>query len=128
MQKLTEKSQSGGRVEFFGDYDQNFFLAHPQGNINPSLLKEDVTQARKFAKTLNAPWTYITNTEDVLFVNPFNLVYLKDVKKIRHLKRIVIFAPHLIHRIMIHLVSKIVQPDLIITNRSEYEKLLRNIH
>lgn len=127
MKKMTEKRNLLGRVEFFKDLKRNFFLARPHGIINPSLLREDLENAHRFANECNAPWTYITNTEDVRLVNPFNLAYLKEVKKIKHLKKIVIYAPGFINRWMIRLASFIVQPDLIIKHEDEFQKYLLKV-
>lgn len=125
MRKITEKKQSGGKLNIFEDDKKGIFLAEPHGIINPSLLREDLEQARSFANRLNKPWMYVTNTEDVKLVNPFNLMYLKEVKKIKNLQRIVIFVPNIINLMLIKLASFIVQPDKLITERSEFEKLIQ---
>jgi ribosome-binding ATPase YchF (GTP1/OBG family) len=124
MRKVTEKKQSGGKLNIFEDDKKGIFLAEPHGIINPSLLREDLEQARTFANRLNKPWMYVTNTEDVKLVNPFNLMYLKEVKKIKNLQKIVIFVPNPINYLLIKLSSFIVQPDKLITKRSHFEKLI----
>lgn len=127
-QKVTEKTQSGGRLEIFEDQKNAFFLARPHGIINPSLLKEDLERARGFANKVNRSWSYITNTEDIWLVNPFNLMYLKEVKKIKKLKQIVVFAPSLINRTLIKLASFIVRPDRIIKDADEFNRFMRKVH
>lgn len=127
MKKITEKDRLVGKLELFEDKDRHFFLAKPHGMINPSLLKEDLERARTFANEVNAPWTYITNTEDVNVVNPLNLLYLKEVKKIKNLKRIVVYAPHFIHRVLLRMARFIVQPDIILTEKHEFEKLIATV-
>jgi hypothetical protein len=127
MKKITKEDRLVGSLELFEDESRRFFLARPHGMINPSLLKTDVESARRFANKVNAPWTYITNTEDVNIVNPFNLLYLKEVKKIKNLKRIVVYAPHLAHRVLLRMVKKIVQYDLLITEKHEFEKLISTV-
>lgn len=124
MEQFTKKRNFIGSVDFYTDLKRKIFLARPHGFINPSLLKEDVIAAHAFAKDCNSPWTYITNTEDVLMVNPFNLLYLKEVKKIRHLKRIVVYAPNPFFRTLLRLVSFIVQPDAILTEKKDLDDLL----
>ena len=125
MRKITEKRQSGGKLNVFEDVEKGIFLAEPHGIINPSLLKEDLERARSFANKINKPWMYVTNTEDVKLVNPFNLMYLKEVKKIKNLQRIVIYVPNFINLLLIKLASPIVQPDKLITERAEFEKLIQ---
>lgn len=126
MKKIGEKWNNLGWVEFFSEItsSKNIFLAKPHGVINPSLLKEDLVHARSFSKELNENWDYVTNTEDVKIVNPFNLFYLKDVKKIKRLKRIIIFAPNPVNYFLIKLVSKIVKPDIVFSERRDFEKFL----
>jgi hypothetical protein len=126
MKKITEKHNWLGSVEFFENLSgrDNYFLAKPHGLINPSLLREDVNQARAFSKRSETDWDYITNTEDVRIVNPFNLFYLKEVKKIKRLKRIVIFAPNPINYILIQAVSKMVKPDMVFQKKKDFLKFL----
>lgn len=127
MKKLTEKKNWLGSVDLFGGYSgdkKRIFLAKPHGVINPSLLREDLTQAREFSKESDEEWYYVTNTEDVKIVNPFNLMYLKEVKKIKRLKKIVIFAPNPINYILILAVWRIVKPDIIFNRKKDFEKFL----
>lgn len=126
MIKITEKRNWLGWVEFYGEDSatNKFFLAKPHGIINPSLLREDVIQTREFSKEGNRDWDYCTNTEDVKIVNPFNLMYLKEVKKIKRLRRIVIFAPNPLNYILLLTVRKIVKPDIIFRKRKDFEKFL----
>jgi hypothetical protein len=127
-QKVAQENRLIGHVNFFEDPEKNFFMAVPHGNINPSLLKEDLERARSFANKVNTEWTYITNTEHVGLVNPFNLIYLKEVKRIKNIKRIVIYAPHFIHRVLIKTAWFIVRPDLILKNSQEFEKFMKSVH
>lgn len=127
-QKIAQENRSVGHVNFFEDHEKNFFMAVPHGNINPSLLKEDIERARSFANKVNTEWTYITNTEHVLFVNPLNLFYLKEVKRIKKIKRIVVYAPNLLHRILLKAAWFIVRPDLILKSPEEFERFMKKVH
>ena len=96
-------------------------MAKPSGIINPTLLKTDLAKAKEFSSKVQGRWTYITNTENVKMVNPFNLMYLKEIKKLPKLKQIVIFVPGAVNRLLIRLASPIVQPDRIIKSRAEFD-------
>lgn len=127
-QKITQENRLIGHVDFFEDLENKYFMAVPHGNINPSLLKDDLELARGFANRVNSEWTYITNTEDVALVNPFNLLYLKEIKKIKKIKEIVVYAPHFIHRILLRAARFIVKPDRIIKDSQEFDRFMRKIH
>ncbi len=124
MKKIAEYNKDGGTLELFEDTDKNIFLAQPHGVINPSLLKEDLSHAKLFAQKINEPWFYVTNTEDVKLVNPFNLLYLKEVKKLQKLEKIVIFAPGFVNRMLIRLAAFIVRPDRILKHKKDLIKFL----
>ena len=66
----------------------------------------------------------MTNTEDVRLVNPFNLLYLKEIKKLAKLKEIVIYAPDFVNRTLIRLAFFIIQPDRIFKRKKDFEKFL----
>ena len=127
-QKIAQHNRLMGHVDFFEDLEKNFFMAEPHGNINPSLLKEDLERARSFANKVNTEWTYITNTENVFLVNPLNLLYLKEVKRIKKIKRIVVYAPHFLHRILLKAAWFIVRPDLIIKTPDEFDSFMKKLH
>lgn len=124
MKKVVEVEKEGGKLEIFEDLSKNIFLARPQGMINPALVAEDLERARAFSKKIGKPWFYVTNTEGVKLVNPFNLLYLKEVKKLQKLKEIVIYAPGFFNRTLLRLVSFIVRPDRILKKRADFEKFL----
>ena len=124
MKKVAEFDKSGGKLEIFEDTNKNIFMAQPHGVINPSLLEEDLTHATAFSKRINEPWFYVTNTEDVRLVNPFNLMYLKEVKKLQKLREIVIYAPGFVNRTLIKLAFFIIQPDRIFKKKADFEKFL----
>lgn len=128
MLKLTLKDSSGGKLEIFKNYDQHFFLARPQGIINPELVQKDLENAREFADECPDHWTYCTNTEDVRLVNPFNILFLKEVKKLRKLKEIVVYAPGAINRLLIRLIAPIFRPDRVIKDESDFKLFLKQVH
>jgi hypothetical protein len=127
MEKITEKKRSGGRVEIFQDLKRKFFLARPHGIINPSLLREDLDRARHFSNEVQGGWSYVTDTSDVKLVNPLNLFYLKEVKKIKHLKQIVVYAPNPLNQMLLRLASWIVKPDRIITEPREFAAFIGKV-
>ncbi|MBA2404902.1 MAG: hypothetical protein H0V66_09045, partial [Bdellovibrionales bacterium] len=59
MKKVAEKTKSGGKLEVLEDFKKHLFLARPHGFINPSLLSEDLKQARDFSEKCKVPWTYV---------------------------------------------------------------------
>jgi hypothetical protein len=127
MHKKTQKNNLVGKLEVFEDLKQKIFLARPHGVINPSLLSKDLDSARHFSNEVRTGWSYVTDTSDVKLVNPLNLLYLKEVKKIKNLKQIVIFAPNPINRVLIYLASPIIQPDRVIKERKEFENFLHEV-
>lgn len=128
MHKVLEKIESGGTLEVIEDLKKNLFLARPHGMINPTLVAEDLEQAKIFAEKCNGrPWTYCTNTEDVKLVNPFNLLFLKEVKKLKNLKEIVIYAPKFLTRMLLLMASPIVGPDKIFTQKAKFELYLQQV-
>lgn len=125
MKEYRAKVNPEGNVRFTKDYENHLFLARPKGIINPSLLDEDLEQASEFSLKCEKPWTYCTNTEEVKLVNPFNIFYLKEIKKLRNLKEIVIYAPGAINRFLIKMASPIIKPDRIIASKEEFETFLK---
>lgn len=124
MKKVAEFNKDGGKLEIFEDTNKNIFMAQPHGAINPSLLEEDLTHATAFSRRIGEPWFYVTNTEDVKLVNPFNLLFLKEIKKLQKLKEIVIYAPGLFNRTLIRMSFFIIQPDRIYKKKADFEKFL----
>jgi hypothetical protein len=127
MKKISEKTDQGGRLEIFEDMEKSLFLAQPHGVINPTLLDEDLKRARAFSDIVRDHWTYLTNTEDVKLVNPFNILYLKEVKKLKRLKQIVVYAPSLMNRMLIYLAAPIIRPDLILKTRVEFDTFVQRV-
>lgn len=127
MHKVADKEKQGGEVEIFEDVAKGLFLAVPHGIINPTLLKTDLQKAKNFSKKVGQPWYYVTNTEDIKLVNPFNLLYLKEIKKLQNLKQIVIFAPGPINRLLLRIASPIVQPDRVIKDSKEFKSFLESL-
>ena len=128
MKKILDEVRNTGKLELFEDLRRKIFLAQPSGVVNPSLVKDDLKMARNFANRVRGGWTYITNTEGIILANPFNLFYLKEVKKLKNLKEIIVFAPSLHNRILLKLTSFIVQPDRIIEDKTEFEALIASPH
>jgi hypothetical protein len=128
MKKVAEYNKEGGTLELFEDTDKNIFFAQPHGVINPALLAEDLSHAKLFAEKINEPWFYVTNTEDVKLVNPFNLLYLKEVKKLQKLEKLVIYAPGFVNRMLIRLAYFIVQPDRILKHKKDLANFLSTAH
>ncbi len=127
MIERYQKRVPEGSVNLTLDYDRHLFLAKPHKVINPTLIAEDLKRAREFSEKCNDHWTYCTNTQDVKIINPFNILFLKQVKKLKKLKEIVVFAPTLGNRLLMWLVSPIVKPDRIIKNRSEFNHFLQTV-
>ena len=124
MKKVAEYNKEGGKLELFEDTDKNIFFAQPHGVINPALLEEDLKHAKSFAHKINEPWFYLTNTEDIRLVNPFNLLYLKEVKKLPKLEKIVIYAPGFVNRMLLRLSAFIIRPDRILKHKNDLMKFL----
>ena len=127
MKQEYRKDAPEGSVNLTLDYDKHLFLARPHGAINPTLVAEDLKRAREFSEKCDDHWTYCTNTQDVKLVNPFNILFLKEVKKLKKLKEIVVFAPTLGNRILIKLISPIFRPDRILKTRFEFNNFLQTV-
>ncbi len=127
MQEKYEKSVEKGHVEFTLDYEKHLFLAEPHGVINPVLVDEDLKRAKEFSRKCSYPWTYCTNTKDVRIVNPFNILFLKEIKKLKRLKEIVVYAPTWGNRILIMLISPIFRPDRLIKEENEFKNFLQKV-
>lgn len=128
MKKVAEIDKDGGKLEVFEDLQKNIFMAQPHGVINPTLLEEDLNWATHFSHKMKEPWFYVTNTEDVQLVNPFNLLYLKEIKKLKKLQEIVIYAPGFFNRLLLRMAFFIVRPDRIYKERADFEKFLGAAH
>jgi predicted AAA+ superfamily ATPase len=128
MHKVSEKNESGGSLEVLEDFNKNFLLLKPHGIINPTLLEEDLKRARSFSQKVKGEWSYVTNTEDVRLVNPANLLYLKEVKKLKKLKQIIIFAPGFFNRMLVRMSAFIIKPDKVIKDRNEFNRTIANLH
>lgn len=127
MKEFYEKKEEEGSVELTLDYDKHLFLAEPHGIINPSLVDEDLQRAKEFSEKCPDHWTYCTNTKDVKIVNPFNILFLKEVKKLKKLKEIVVFAPTLGNRFLLRIISPLFQPDKIIKTEREFKEFLQMV-
>jgi hypothetical protein len=127
MEKIAEKVDTGGRLEVLEDFEKHLFLARPHGIINPSLLAEDFKRAVEFSNKVDDHWTYCTNTEDVKLVNPINIFFLKEIKKLKNLKQIVIFAPGVVNRALLRMASFIIVPDRIIRDKNEFRRFLETV-
>lgn len=127
MKEEYRKDAPEGSVNLTLDYDKHLFLARPHGAINPTLVAEDLKRAREFSEKCHDHWTYCTNTQDVKLVNPFNILFLKEVKKLKKLKEIVVFAPTLGNRILIKLISPIFRPDRVIKSKFEFNHFLQTV-
>ena len=127
MKKIIEKKESGGKLDVIEDLQRHLFLARPHGFINPSILNHDLQQAKDFSEKCDDHWTYVTNTEDIKLVNPLTIYFLKEIKKLKRLKQIVVFAPGWVNRILIRLASPIVRPDRVIKNKNEFQRFLKNV-
>jgi len=124
MKEHHEKTEVEGSVDFTLDYDKSLFLAEPHGMINPSIVAEDLKQATIFAEKTQRPWTYCTNTSDVKLVNPLNILFLKEIKKLKNLKQIVVYAPTLGNRLLIRLIGPIFKPDRIIKDELTFRSFV----
>ena len=127
MYKVEEKSDGFGKVEILQDLRKHLFLARPHGFINPNLLREDLEMAKKFSYECPDHWTYVTNTEDVKLVNPLNILYLKEVKKLKNLKEIAVYAPGFINRLLLILATPIFQADKIFKNKPAFNHFLDSV-
>ena len=127
MKEKYRKEESDGGVKFTLDYDKHLFLAEPHGVINPNLVNEDLKRATEFSKKCTRSWTYCTNTQNVKLVNPFNILFLKEIKKLERLKEIVVFAPTFGNRILIRMISPIFRPDRLIKKEHEFHLFLDSL-
>lgn len=126
MKKEIYKKDSGGEVHLREDFDKHLFLARPHGVINPTLLAEDLKRASEFAEKIDDHWSYVSNTEGVRLVNPLNILFLKEIKKLKKLREIVIFAPGIFNRLLIRISSFIVRPDRVIKDKNEFRTYLKH--
>lgn len=124
MEKVADKKESGGHLEVFEDFNRKIFLAKPHGIINPGLVAEDLKRAQNFAQTVKGEWSYMTDTSGVMIANPFNLLFLKEIKKLPKLKEIIVYAPAWHNRLLLRLASPIVQPDRIIKDEAEFVNIM----
>jgi hypothetical protein len=127
MKDKIKKTNPEGSAHFILDYERHLFLARPRGIINPSLVDKDLKLAREFSEKCDDHWTYFTNTQEVSLVNPLNIFFLKEIKKLKKLKEIVVYAPTLGNRFLIKLISPIFRPDRILKNQGEYQFFLDSV-
>lgn len=127
MKEVIEKTKDEGSVIITLDYDKHLFLAKPHGVINPTLVDEDLKRAKEFSERCDDHWTYCTNTEDVKIVNPFNILFLKEIKKLKKLKEIVVYAPSWGNRFLIMMISPIFRPDRLIKDKNEFGEFLQKV-
>jgi len=127
MKEECHQHNPNGQVHITKDFDCHYFLAHPRGIINPSLLDRDLKEATEFSEKLDCEWTYCTNTEDVDLVNPLNIFFLKEIKKLKNLKEIVIYAPSFFNRLLLKIAAPLIRPDRIIKDKKEFEDFLNDL-
>jgi hypothetical protein len=117
-----------GSLEIFEDEKRNLLLICPRGIINPSFVKADLKIAEEFGVRHKTRWVYLVNSQNVLFPNPLNLIYLRRIKNLPGLKAYVIYAPSLITRLMTWMVSFVVKPDIILKTEAEFRDFMNSEH
>lgn len=127
MKKVIKKDTGEGEVKIVEDFDKHLFLARPRGVINPTLLDEDLKRAKEFSEKCSDHWTYCTNTEEVRLVNPLNILFLKEIKKLKKLREIVVYAPSVFNRILIYFAAPIFRPDRVIKKKNEFDLFLKQV-
>lgn len=127
MKKIVKKDSGEGEVKIVEDFEKHLFLARPRGIINPTLLDEDLKRAKEFSEKCSDHWTYCTNTEKVRLVNPLNILFLKEIKKLKKLREIVVYAPSFLNRMLIYLAAPIFRPDRVIKNKNEFDHFLKQV-
>jgi hypothetical protein len=104
------------------DLNKKLFLVKSFGFVTPKLVKQDIQLAHKFAKECKQDWIYIVDTENLKFVHPLNIIYIKEIKNLNGLKKYIVFAPKLILRLLIYFAKPVIFPDRIIIQKSELIK------
>lgn len=122
MKLILDISKQGGRLEIYSK--GNLLYLRPSGIINPILIKEDLKAAMIFGLMNPKGWDYIVDTEKVLFPNPVNLFYLKEIKKLPNLNQYIIYAPNPAFRLLQKMTSFIMKPDKVLVNQEELNKYL----
>ncbi len=123
MQKLLDFKKSGGRLELFTN--DKVFLVKPSGIINPVLVKKDLEMAYEYGLK-HHNWLYVVDTTNVLFPNPFNLLFLKEINKLPNREAYFIYAPSVIVRFLARITNFIIKPDKVIKDRSNFEYCLNS--
>ena len=124
MKLILDISKQGGRLQIYST-EKKLYI-HPSGIINPVLIKEDLKAANIFGLMNPKGWDYIVDTEDVIFPNPLNLIYLKEIKKLPFLNKYIIFAPNPLVRFVSKFTKFLIEPDLVITKHKDLEDLLKS--
>lgn len=122
MKLILDISKQGGKLEIYSI--RNILYLRPSGLINPVLIKEDLKAAMIFGLMNPKGWDYIVDTENVIFPNPVNLFYLKEIKKLPNLNRYITFVPDPKMRFLQKLTNFIIKPDKVLVYQEELDKYL----
>ncbi|MCB9091578.1 MAG: hypothetical protein H6621_08915 [Halobacteriovoraceae bacterium] len=120
MKNLTEIKNFWGVLYIEKDIEKKIFIVKPQGIIQPSLIKKDLSEARAFSHSLQCSWTYIVDTSKVLLANPLNLIYLNQIKNLPGIEKFIVIAPNPIIRTLAKLFSYPVGITNVYKNQSEF--------
>lgn len=124
QEKLFETKDIFGSLTLYKCTNKSILIVEPKGIINPSLVQIDLREAKKFGNMQSEKWTYLVNTEHVIFPNPLNLFFLRQIKDLPSISEYVVFAPSLVVRVLAKLTGFIIKPDRVLKTRKELLSLI----
>ncbi len=95
------------------------FWVRAEGIITPPLLREDLARAEVFAREHEAGWSYVVDVTRVRFAHPLNVLELRRIPKLEHLRRYVVVTPSRVQRWLIRSGRLFVSPDAIVDQVDE---------
>lgn len=90
------------------------FWVRAHGVISPPLLREDLARAEAFATDHPGGWSYVAEVTDVRIAHPMNVLELRRIRTLRHLRQYIVVTSSRAQRLLIRAGRSFVRPDAIV--------------
>lgn len=124
LKKIAHLKSFGGEVTLFYDHRRHSIYAHPKGFIHPKLVKLDLLEIEKLSHVLDEGWKYIVDTTEVIFANPLNLIYLRQIQYQKGFGGFHLIAPNPFIRLLQKLTSTYLGITSVHQNAKELDIIL----
>lgn len=86
MKNIKSIKGQCGNIDIF-EYSKKYLIAKPKGYISRSMIRKDFETIESFD---SKGFEYFVDLTDFVIPNPINLIYLRKLKSLEHLKNIIL--------------------------------------